>query len=414
MAEQVPLFAQEPTYSVAELSAGIGAALARTFPDEVWVLGEIANLSRPGSGHVYFDLVGDGCRLRVTLWESDKRVVNAVLKRAGGAVRMSDGTEVRIRARVQWWAEGGQASLRMLSIDTAYTLGRLAEARELLVQRLRAAGLLARQSTLALSPVPLRIGLVTSEGSAAAIDFLHTLEASGHAWQVALADARVQGLDAELSVVAALDALAELVPALDVICIVRGGGARTDLAAFDSESIAVAIANCAIPVLTGIGHEVDTTIADLVAHARHKTPTACAAALVSAVIAWCERLDGVRLGIARAAGTAADRAAANLEQSSGRAAAASRQHLRSQEAALTGCTRLLAARPGRALDAAARVLDVTEAQVRALDPARVLARGWSITRDADGRLVRSVSDVAPGATLVTAVADGQVRSTVDG
>src|SRR3954454_5334368 len=321
MAEQAPLFAQEPTYSVAELSAGIGAALSRAFPDEVWVLGEIANLSRPGSGHVYFDLVGDGCRLRVTLWESDKRVVNAVLKRAGGAVRMSDGTEVRIRARVQWWAEGGQASLRMLSIDTAYTLGRLAEERELLLQRLRAAGLLARQATLTLSAVPLRVGLVTSEGSAAAVDFLHTLEASGHAWQVALADARVQGLEAELSVVAALDALVEIVPSIDVICIVRGGGARTDLASFDSEAIALAIAHCPIPVLTGIGHEVDTTIADLVAHTRHKTPTACAAALVGAVVAWCERLDAVRVAIARAARAAADRAAATLERSSGRAAA---------------------------------------------------------------------------------------------
>src|SRR4051794_10846940 len=250
MAEQAPLFAQEPTYSVAELSAGIGAALSRAFPDEVWVQGEIANLQRPASGHVYFDLVGDGCRLRVTLWESDKRVVNAVLRRAGGTVRMSDGTEVRIRARVQWWPEGGTASLRMLSIDTAYTLGRLAEARELLLQRLGAAGLLTRQRALTIPPVPLRVGLITSAGSAAAVDFLHTLEASGHAWDVTLADARVQGVEAEPSLVAALLALSRLEPALDVICVVRGGGARTDLAAFDSEAVAVAIAECPIAVLT--------------------------------------------------------------------------------------------------------------------------------------------------------------------
>jgi exodeoxyribonuclease VII large subunit len=414
MAEQVPLFEQEPTYSVAELSAGIGAVLSRAFPDEVWVLGEIANLQRPGSGHVYFDLVGDGCRLRVTLWESDKRVVNAVLKRAGGAVRMSDGTEVRIRARVQWWAEGGQASLRMLSIDTAYTLGRLAEARELLVQRLRAAGLLELQARLVLAPLPLRVGLITSEGSAAAVDFLHTLELSGHAWQVALADARVQGVEAEMSVVAALQALVRLEPALDVICIVRGGGARTDLAAFDSEAIAEAVARCPIPVLTGIGHEVDTTVADLVAHARHKMPTACAAALVGAVVAWRERLDGTWTSISKLAEVALERAAGNIERSSGQAASAARQHLRTQDAVLAGCARQLATRPARLLDGASRSLDATAAQVRGLDPARVLARGWSITRDGDGRLVRSTADVAPGAALVTTVADGEVRSTVDG
>src|SRR3954447_8188009 len=107
MAEQAPLFAQEPTYSVAELSAGIGAALSRTFPDEVWVQGEIANLSRPGSGHVYFDLVGDGCRLRVTRWKPDRRVETAPRRRAGGGVRRGDAREARTRARVQWWAEGG-------------------------------------------------------------------------------------------------------------------------------------------------------------------------------------------------------------------------------------------------------------------------------------------------------------------
>ena len=414
MAEQVPLFEQEPTYSVAELSAGIGAVLARAFPDEVWVQGEIANLQRASSGHVYFDLVGDGCRLRVTLWESDKRVVNAVLRRAGGSVRMSDGTEVRLRARVQWWAEGGQASLRMLSIDTAYTLGRLAEARELLVQRLRAAGLLELQSRLVLAAVPLRVGLITSEGSAAAADFLHTLEISGHAWQVALADARVQGVEAEISVVAALRSLERVEPAVDVICIVRGGGARTDLAAFDSETIAEAVARCPIPVLTGIGHEVDTTVADLVAHARHKTPTACAAALVSTVVAFRERLDGAWASIAQLGVLALARAAGNLERSSGRAASAARQHLRAQDSSLEACTRRLAARPARLLDGAARSLDATEARVRGLDPAQVLARGWSITRDADGRLVRSTADVAPGAALVTTVADGELRSTTDG
>jgi exodeoxyribonuclease VII large subunit len=290
----------------------------------------------------------------------------------------------------------------------------LAEARELLVQRLRADGLLAMQSRLVLAPVPLRVGLITSEGSAAVADFLHTLESSGQAWQVALADARVQGVEAEASVIAALHALAGLVPALDVICLVRGGGARTDLAAFDGEAIAVAIARCPIPVLTGIGHETDTTVADLVAHARHKTPTACASVLVAAVTAWIERLDASWASIARAATRALDRSGAHLERAAGRASSSSRQHLRTQEAALSTCARRLVARPPRLLDAASRALDVTAAQVRALDPVRVLARGWSITRDDGGHLVRSVRDAGPGAALVTTVADGELRSTVDG
>jgi exodeoxyribonuclease VII large subunit len=384
---QEPLFAEEPTFSVADLNAGIGTVLSRAFPQELWVRGEIANLSRPPSGHVYFDLVDEDCALSVTLWASDRQVVNAVLKRAGGAVRMTDGTEVRIRVRVSWYAKRGQVSLRMLSIDTAYTLGRLAEARELLVQRLRTEGLLARQPALTLAPVPLRVGLVTSDKSAAAHDFLTTLEASGHRWDVVLADARVQGTDALASVLRALEVLRDA--RVDVVCIVRGGGARTDLAVFDTEPIARAIAGYPVPVLTGIGHEVDTTVADLVAHRRCLTPTACAGALVERVTDWCARLHDRRRSIASAARRAVDRSVVDR------------------------LARQLARDAPRAIDHATRLVDTFEVRTRAVDPARTLARGWSITRDADGRIVRSATDVRPGAHLVTTVKDGAVRSTVD-
>ncbi|MEY2431867.1 MAG: exodeoxyribonuclease large subunit [Acidimicrobiaceae bacterium] len=385
---QEALFAEEPTFSVADLNAGIGTVLGRAFPDELWVRGEIANLSRPPSGHVYFDLVDGDCALSVTLWATDRQVVNAVLRRAGGALRMTDGTEVRIRVRVSWYPKRGQVSLRMLSIDTAYTLGRLAEARELLLHMLKAEGLLARQPALVLAPVPLSVGLVTSDNSAAAHDFLQTLESSGFGWKVVLVDARVQGIDAEASVLRALDQLRSL--DVDAVCIVRGGGARTDLAVFDSEAIARAIANFPIPILTGIGHEIDTTVADLVAHRRCLTPTACAGALVDRVSAWCTRLHDQRRSIARAALRAVD------------------------PSTLTRLTMQLARTSPRAVDHATRVVDGVELRVRALDPARALARGWSITRDGEGRLVRSTSAVQPGATLVTTVVDGVVRSTVDG
>ncbi len=384
--------AQEPTMTVAELNRAIGLVLGRAFPDEVWVQGEIANLSRPPSGHVYFDLIGDGSSIGVTLWASDRQVVNAVLRRAGGAVRMTDGTEVRIRARISWWPERGRVSLRMLSIDTAYTLGRLAEARELLLQQLTREGVVDRQKALPLPLVPLRVGLITSAGSAAAADFVHTLELSGRAFDVVLVDARVQGIDAESSLLAAFEAFATRQPLPDVVCVVRGGGARTDLAAFDREAVARAIAACPRPVLTGIGHEIDTTIADVVAHASHKTPTACATALVERVAAFCARLDERTGRLHRASHVALERASARLARTAERTRSASRAALATADAR------------------------VEQAAVRAaaLDPARVLARGWSITRTADGALVRAAGEVEPGTSLVTTVADGEVRSTADG
>ena len=383
---------EEPTFSVGELNRAIGLVLGRAFQDEVWVQGEIANLSRPASGHVYFDLVGDGGAIGVTLWASDRQVVNAVLKRAGGAVRMNDGTEVRLRARVTWWAERGRLSLRMLSIDTAYTLGRLAEARDLLVQRLEREGVLTRQRLLPMPLVPLRIALITSDGSAAAADFLHTLELSGRAFAVTMLDARVQGVEAEASLLAALEAVSGLPASIDVVCIVRGGGARTDLAAFDGELVARAIAACAVPVLTGIGHEIDTTVADLVAHAAFKTPTACASALVDRVGAFRARVDDRAARVQRASRLALERSSARLTRAVERTRAAGRAQLLAAETSI----------------------DRAAIRTSALDPARVLARGWSITRTADGTLVRDAAQAPAGTVLTTRLANGELQSTVDG
>jgi exodeoxyribonuclease VII large subunit len=145
-------------------------------------------------------------------------------------------------------------------------------------------------------------------------------------------------------------------------------------------------------VLTGIGHEVDTSVADLVAYAAFKTPTACAAALVERVGAFRSRLDDRKARLHRASHLALERSSARLARAGDRVAGASRAQLRA---------------------ATARV-DRAELRAGALDPARALARGWSITRDADGRVVRSTADAPAGSTLTTTVADGEVRSTVDG
>ena len=410
---QERLFVEEPTLSVADLSAAVAGVVARAFPDEVWVRGEIADLNRAPSGHVYFTLAGDDACIAVTLFESDRQVVNGILRRAGGAVRMTDGTEVRIRARVSWFARRGTLQLRMVAIDPAYTLGRLAEDRERLVRVLAASGVLAKQSSLALAAVPLRVGLVTSEHSAAAADFLQTLAATGWAWQVTLVDTRVQGVEAVDSLVAALATLGAHVSLdgpLDVICVVRGGGARTELAVFDQERVVRAIAECPVPVLTGIGHEIDNAVADLAAHRSYKTPTACAAALVAAVAAFLDRCAQIERRVGRAAVLAVERADGRLERASGRAAGASRHHLRATELALEAAGRRLARDARRVTTDATRSLDANATRVSALDPARALARGWSVTHRADGTLVRVPGDVTAGDELVTTVTGGEVRS----
>ncbi|MDJ0953931.1 MAG: exodeoxyribonuclease VII large subunit [Acidimicrobiia bacterium] len=446
------------TYTVAELSRIISQAIGRALPEEVWVEGEIRDLSRPPSGHVYFSLVdpdGDdpaAPTLPVTLFASDKFAVNRVLQRSG-AVRMTDGVQVRIRGQVSYYAARGTLQLRMTWIDTDYTLGKLAAERERLIRSLDQRGLLEKNRSLPLPLVPLRVGLITSAGSAAEADFLDELRRSGFAWRVRKVDARVQGAEAVRDVVAGLATLAT--GDVDAIALVRGGGAQTDLAAFDREEIAVAVANCSVPVLTGIGHEIDVAVVDLVARS-HKTPTACAAALVGVVTGFVTRLNEIAAATKRATSGRVEiarrtltHAVDRLERSAGVAGDRAHQRLRSLESQTLRASELtlrrndeIVAATGRRinrtatfhLDAAAATVDRMSAMVGTtatrrtldarnrlddmehrlslLDPERLLARGWSITRTASGEIVMRPADVAAGTTLRTTVAGGEITSVV--
>jgi exodeoxyribonuclease VII large subunit len=445
-----------PTYSVTELSDAIGNALRATFRDEVWVRGEIRDLSRASSGHVYFTLTDPdgGASIGVMLSARTKGSVNTTLTNAGGGVRMTDGTDVRIRGRLDWYAPRGQLQLRMTTIDPAYTLGQLEVARAALIARLTEEGLLRANARRPIPLAPLRVGLVTSEGSAAEADFLDELRRSGFAFRVLLADTRVQGHDAARSIASSIRMLATHGP--DVLAVVRGGGARTDLAAFDDEAVARAIAACAMPVLTGIGHEVDTSVADEVAHTAAKTPTACAQLLVARVADLAGALDGTWAAIAtravrnvvrhderlvasarhlsrgtrvaldrttarldsvadrsrRAARAGLDAATRRLDGHRGRITGAARSHLKAAEVLVAAGERRVAHRAPRALAEAERTLGTVEARLRALDPDRTLARGWSITRGPHGQVLRSPADVTVGDALTTVLAGGELRSTV--
>jgi exodeoxyribonuclease VII large subunit len=406
----------DPTFKVSELTDAVQLALDVCFPEEVWVQGEISSLSRSAAGHVYFQLVEPGeagappvAQIAVTLFAKARAAVNASL-RGGGGIRMTDGVEIRIRGRLGLYGPQGRLQLRMSAIDPAYTLGRLAGDRDRLLQALQAEGLLTRNGRLPIGPRPVVVGLATSAGSAAEADFLHELTASGLAWEVVAVDCRVQGADAERSIVAGLRALAA--HPVEVIALVRGGGARTDLATFDGELVARQIAATAVPVITGIGHEVDTSVADQVAHTACKTPTACAAHLVGRARSFHDRADQLWAEIAEQALVRTD-AESQLLTTHGRAAArAATTGVVTAEQQLAVAGRRLVLGADRVTEHGSLRLDSVEARVGALDPRRALERGWSITRRDDGTLVRSATGLEPGAVLVTQLADGSIRSAV--
>jgi exodeoxyribonuclease VII large subunit len=345
---------------------------------------------------------------------------------------MTDGIRVRIGGRLGSYPARSSLQLVMDRIDPAFTLGLLGQERARLLAALTAEGLLGANRALPMPALPLSVALVTSDGSAAHADALDELRRSGFGFRVSFLDARTQGTDAESSLVAALVTAASL--GVDVVALVRGGGAATDLAAFDGERLARTIARLGVPVITGIGHETDRSVADEVAHAAHKTPTAAAAALVGAVReartdvhdAWVAvrsaargRLVRADHQLARAGHRTGSVALRRLDRN--RMAVDHRvQRVRTAAARVPvtgrGAVDALARRVGpaatRVLERADDGLTARAARAAVHDPSAALARGWSITRTADGRLVRSVADITPGTALVTTVADGRVASTV--
>lgn len=425
------------TWSVGELSEAIGDRLRAAFPGEVWVRGEIHDLSRARSGHVYFTLRDADqdvtAQLSVMLSSTNKVRVNRLLLRGGGRVRMTDGTEVRIRGRLDWYGPRGQLQLQMTSIDPAFTLGQLAAARAELLDRLRAEGVVGANALAPLPVAPLRIGLVTSAGSAAEADVVDELLRSGFAFEITRADVRVQGPEAPGALAGAITGLART--RVDLVLVARGGGAATDLAAFDSELVARAIAAAGKPVITGIGHEVDRSVADEVAHTAAKTPTAAAQHVIGLVAVALERAEHAWQRIAVRATQVLDRADDHLERSRGRAAlaartAAHREQGRIDDAAdrlarsatsvldaadrrLAESTRRLVSTSRRRVDDAAARLDVLATRADLLDPVHVLSRGWSIARRDDGGIVRSVDDVAAGDALAIRVGDGTLHVRIE-
>ncbi len=454
--------AMDHTFTVGELGRLVGDVLSHAFPHDIWVQGEVRDMNRANSGHVYFTLVDPAdepgrppsASLPVVLFESTNRTVNAQIKRSGGGVRIDDGVAVRVRGVPDFYPPSGKLSLRMTGIDPAYTLGLLTASRERLVQALRDDDLLDANRGLPTPMVPLRVGLITAANSAAHADFTDELRRSGFGFDLVLRSVSVQGAGAAAQVAAAVEAYRHT--DVDVVTIVRGGGAKTDLSAFDDELVARAIASSRLPVMTGIGHEVDTAVADLVAHRAFKTPTACAAYLVSCVQDADTRFTATWDAIverARAIGHTADqsldtcattarrRAGTALREADLRTAATARRvrdltltqverssyRLTSHLAAATLHARhrldgavaqtarqakTLATTAQRHLERSAERVDRADTTARLLDPARALARGWSITTDEHGVAVRSVDDVQPGSTLLTRLADGVLHSDV--
>ena len=283
--------------SLSELQGRVKSSLEETFSMPIWVIAEISEMTVNRSGHCYLDLVETEqgtdtviARCRATIWSYTYRMLKPYFETTTGQV-FTEGLKVLLQAKVEYHEVYG-FSLNIRDIDPVYTLGDMARQRREIIRRLQEDGVFEMNKELELPMVPQRIAVISSPTAAGLQDFLDQLHNNPHqfVFYTKLFPAVMQGIEAPRSIMDALGQIYEYEQLFDAVVIIRGGGAQIDLACFDQYELAFHVAQFPLPVITGIGHDKDDTVIDLVAHTRMKTPTAVAEFLISGALRFSQEL----------------------------------------------------------------------------------------------------------------------------
>ena len=409
-----------PVLSVSQLNQRVRALLENQF-ELLWVAGELSGVKKATSGHWYFCLKDANAQVECAMFARRAQFLD---------FRPADGVRVEVRARVTLYEDRGKYQLVVEEIRKA-GLGALHEAFEKLKARLDAEGLFEAGRKRALPRFPRAIGIVTSPQAAALRDLLTTLRRRAPMVPVIVYPAQVQGEGAGAQVARAIR-LAGTRAECDVLIVGRGGGSLEDLWAFNEEVVARAIAASPVPVVSGVGHETDFTIADFVADLRAATPTAAAVAASPDRQALGEAVAALRRRLARDARRTLETRAQRLDGLARRLLTPSQRLARDRQGLAQLSRRLKRALPDldgnrramerlarRLLSTAARSLEERRRKLAAsrtalahLDPDQVLGRGYSIVRDPDGRVRRTSEGLASGSPLDITFAEGGAGVTV--
>lgn len=424
---------------LSELNRIVQNVLSLHFTDTLWVVAEISDCREAANGHCYMELVekeeersgGFTAKARANVWRNVWQQVKCDFQRQTGR-SLATGLKILAEVSVQFHEVYGY-SLTIHDIDATYTLGEQHKKRQHILQQLEEDGVLTLNQELVLPSLVQRIAVISAEGAAGYGDFMHQLEESGYGFQTQLFSATMQGTKVAESVIAALDTIATEFSSWDVVVIIRGGGATSDLDGFEDYELAANVAQFPLPIITGIGHERDDTVIDFVAHTRCKTPTAVAAFLIETMQDVHAGINRLEERLSQAAEELLTSRKMHYERLAHRYSSAAvnfvnRQqvvHHRLSQCIAQGVQEQLFAQ-NHSLQALATRLHSTTTQVLErnqhklslfaktlhwANPQRTLAMGYSITYTADGKVVK-VQELLPGTPIRTVTADGEVWSSV--
>lgn len=375
----------------------VRGALAQGFPTACWVVGELSEVRETTAGHCYIELVERDsvtnepvAKARGTVWARIYSLLKPYFLEQTG-VPFAMGLKVLLKVTVVFHELYGY-SLDVCDIEPSYTIGEAARLRKAILERLLREGVLELNKELSFPLLPQRVAVISSSYAAGYGDFCDQLIKNpyGFVFYPALFPAPMQGSKVEQGIIAALDRIAQNVDSWDVVVIIRGGGATSDLSCFDTYDLANNCAQFPMPIITGIGHKRDETLLDAVAHTSVKTPTAAAELLIRAVAAQAAALEDASRAIATAVNNAIDVQKLRINTLLQRLPVFTALYLQQQQ----------------------HKLSLFEQSAATASPARVLAMGYSITR-VGGKAVRSLADVPPGTQVETTVAGGSFTSIVD-
>lgn len=404
-------------YTLFDLNEYIRRVLSLNFQQALWIEAELAEAGR-SRGHWYLDLVQKGpaddvvAQAQAVLWATDYRRLRQALGPALDAV-LEAGLAVKMLVKVDFHERYGLKFV-IQDLDPAWTLGQLALQRRQTLQTLQQLGLLERNRQLPLPLVLQRLAVISSETAAGYQDFRSHLAQNpfGYRFEDRFFAAAVQGRNAEPELIAALEAVRARQADFDAVVILRGGGARLDLAAFDGLALAKTVATLPLPVLTGIGHDSDESVLDLVVHTALKTPTAVADFLLQHNLSFEHNLARLAAQLRLYGDQRLQTFALDIDRAETALQWGSRQRCQHAAQQLDFLETQLPLLSARFLERCRRDLTQAEALCAALDPQKALQRGYSITTQ-QGKLVRSAAAVSPGAVLETRFIDGVVVSVTE-
>ena len=408
----------EEPFTLYSLNNMVRQAVSEGLPSRYWVTGELSEVREASNGHCYVELVQRDevtqelvAKARGTIWSRIYSLLRPYFLEQTGEP-FAAGLKVLLQVSVGFHELYGY-TLDVCDIEPAYTVGDMARQRMLVIKRLTDEGVIDLNKELPFPLLPQRVAVISSATAAGYGDFCDQLASNryGFVFYPHLFQSPMQGSGVEQGVISALDRIAADIDMWDVVVIIRGGGATSELSCFDTYDLANNCAQFPLPIITGIGHQRDESVLDMVAHTRAKTPTAAAELLIHAMLEQETYMTNMMQGVVQGVQLHMDAEQQRLQGLLGRLPMATALYLQGEKMRLQTSLQTVFSSAQMLIKEQQHRLDVCNAALEAASPERILSLGYSITR-VNGRVVRSIDDVVPGDEVTTEVAGGELTSTV--